>query len=199
MKPKTHVPVTSAAEGGGEFRGVAAGAVGADAHAEHGPAGECGHFARAATFEFKEREDEAFVGIELVEDALDKRGGRGFARIFFAAVEHWAGVEEESLLRFTEIGGTQLGAARFVAVAIATDIERDPRNPVLQRHSEIEAGEMIEDAGERFLHEVFGGVAPWQMGEGDGRHARMQAAHEFARGSLAAALQPGLGKFVVGA
>lgn len=149
-------------------------------------------------FEFEEGEDETLVGGELGEDAIDERVRGGFALIVIGLIQQRCGVEEECLLGFAEIGGAEFGAGGFVAMAIAADVERDARDPMLQRLAEVVARQVIEDADEDLLHEVFDGITLREMRAHDADHSRVQTTHEFACSSLAAAAQPGACEFVVG-
>ncbi len=187
------------AEGGGDLHGFATGAEGAHADVEHGPAGERGDFGSFAAFEFKEAEDQAVVGRELIEDVLQKRGGGGFAGVVVTVIQCGFFAQQHFLLCLAEICGAQLGAGGFVAEAVAADIERDAGNPMLQRHAEVVARQMFEGAHERFLRQIFDGFAPREVAARDGGDTRMQAPHEFTRRRLATAAQPGLGEFVIGA
>lgn len=157
------------------MRCFAAGAEGPHPHVEDRPTGERGHLAGAAAFEFKQREDETLIGFKLIEDAIQQRGRGGLANTFITVIEQGPGLREPCLFRLAEIGGAKFGAMGFVAMPVAAHVERDARDPVLQRSAEIKAAEMVEDADERFLHEIFDGIALGKMDAHNGGHARMQA------------------------
>lgn len=182
----------------GQLSGFAAGAESAHPHIKDRPAGEGGDFAGALTLQFKEREHESLIWSELAEDAFDKRGRADFALVVFGLIQQRCRVEQEGLFSLAEIGGAEFRACGLVAMTIAADVERDARDPMLQRLAEVVAGEMVEDANEGLLHKVFNGVALREMRAHDPSHTRVQTTDEFACGSLAAAAQPGACEFVVG-
>lgn len=105
---------------------------------------------------------------------------------------------EPFLFGFGEIGGAEFGAGGLVAMAVATDVEGDARDPMFEGLAEVVAGQMIEDTDEGLLHEVLDGIALREVRTHDARHTRVQTTHEFACGSLATAAQPGACEFVVG-
>lgn len=150
------------------------------------------------SFEFKQGENKSLIGGELVEDAAQQRGGGCFACAVFAVIEHGFCLHEPFLLGLAEISGAEFGSRGLMAMAVAADIERDARDPMLQRLAEVVAGQMIEDTDESLLHEVLDGIALREVRTHDARHTRVQTTHEFACGSLAAAAQPGACEFVVG-
>ena len=175
-----------AGEGGAEF---GAGAVGADFDKGATPAGEGGDLVGGFFVEVKKGEDEAVVGGEGLKDLQEEgvgvfvgAGGEGLVGV--------PGVFGEVLFDGVEVFPMEFGASGLVSPVIAADVEGEAGGPVFQGLGGVVAGELIEQAGEGFLGEVFGVFAAGDVAADDAGDEGVEVVDEGAGGGFVTMVQP---------
>ena len=100
------------------------------------------------------------------------------------------GVFGEVLFDGVEVFPVEFGASGLVSPVIAADVEGEAGAPVFQGLGGVVAGELIEQAGEGFLGEVFGVFSAGDVAADDAGDEGVEVVDEGAGGGFVTMVQP---------